>query len=151
MGGGRGGGHVDGGGTSCDLGAWGGNGACEMIIRAVALSGTGSLLANGSNGFGPNVAGSCTDAAGDTTSYTVTFANSGATAADGATAKDLPGQGLSCPVFSCSASLLPIPASCPAAASWPNLLTAGGLAISVFPAKSSVAFVVNCNVTATGQ
>ena len=268
MGGGGGGGHVDGGGNSCDLGAWGGNGAGIIIVRAATFSGTGSLLANGSNGFGPNVAGGCTDAAGGagaggtvlaavttglsgraisanggtgatssytahgpgggggggvvyynsasgapsitatggpngldtptvspvtawfattgtvsaltasttilttgcstvldvtktdavssvqaggTTSYTVTFVNSGATAADGATAKDLPGQGLSCTVFSCSASLLPIPASCPAAASWPNLLTAGGLAISVFPAKSSVTFIVNCNVTATGQ
>ena len=268
MGGGGGGGHVDGGGTNCDLGAWGGNGAGIIIVRAAALAGAGSLLASGNNGFGPNVAGSCTDAAGGagaggtvlaavtsglsgrainvnggagatssysqhgpgggggggvvyynsgagspsitatggpngldtptifpvtpwfattgsvsvltasttsftagcstvldvtktdavssvqaggTTSYTVTFINSGATAANGATAKDVPSQGLSCTVFSCTASLLPIPASCPAAAAWPNLLTATGLTIPVLPAKSSVTFIVNCNITATGQ
>ncbi len=268
MGGGGGGGHVDGGGTNCDLGAWGGNGAGIIIVRAAALAGTGSLLASGNNGLGPNAAGNCTDAAGGagaggtvlaavtsglsgrainvnggagaassysqrgpgggggggvvyynsgagspsitatggpngldtptitpispwfattgtvsiltasttsftascstvldvtktnavssvqaggTTSYTVTFINSGATAANGATAKDVPSQGLSCTVFSCSASLLPIPASCPAAAAWPNLLTATGLTIPVLPAKSSVTFIVNCNITATGQ
>ena len=268
MGGGGGGGHVDGGGTNCDLGAWGGNGAGIIIVRAAALAGTGSLLASGNNGFGPNAAGNCTDAAGGagaggtvlaavtsglsgrainvnggagaassysqhgpgggggggvvyynsgagspsitatggpngldtptitpispwfattgtvsiltasttsftagcstvldvtktnavssvqaggTTSYTVTFINSGATAANGVTAKDVPSQGLSCTVFSCSASLLPILASCPAAAAWPNLLTATGLTIPVLPAKSSVTFIVNCNITATGQ
>ena len=268
MGGGGGGGHVDGGGTNCDLGAWGGNGAGIIIVRAAALAGAGSLLASGNNGFGPNAAGNCTDAAGGagaggtvlaavtsglsgrainvnggagaassysqhgpgggggggvvyynsgagspsitatggpngldtptitpispwfattgtvsiltasttsftagcstvldvtktnavssvqaggTTSYTVTFINSGATAANGTTAKDVPSQGLSCTVFSCSASLLPIPASCPAAAAWPNLLTATGLTIPVLPAKSSVTFIVNCNITATGQ
>ena len=268
MGGGGGAGHVDGGGTNCDLGAWGGNGAGVMIIRAATLSGTGSLLANGGNGFRPNTAGSCTDAAGGagaggtilaavntglsgrvisanggtgasssysqhgpgggggggvvyynsgagvpsitatggangldtptispvspwfattgtvsaltasttsfttscstvldvtktnavssvqaggTTSYTVTFSNSGATAADGAIAKDLPSQGLSCTVSSCTAGLLPIPATCPVAATWPNLITPGGLPIPGLPAKSSVTFVVTCNVTATGQ
>ena len=268
MGGGGGGGHVDGGGTNCDLGAWGGNGAGVMIIRAATLSGAGSLLASGGNGFAPNTAGACTDAAGGagaggtvlaavntglsgrtvnvsggagatssysqhgpgggggggvvyynsgagtpsitanggpngldtptitatsawfattgtvsalttsitsfntacstvldvtktdavtavqaggTTTYTVTFVNSGATAADGAVAKDLTSPGLSCTVFSCAPSLLPIPASCPAAASWPSLLTPAGLALPVLPSKSSVTFVVKCNVTATGQ
>ena len=268
MGGGGGGGHVDGGGTNCDLGAWGGNGAGIMIVRAATLSGMGSLLANGGNGFGPNLAGGCTDAAGGagaggtvlaavstglagravnvaggtgatssysqhgpgggggggvvyynsgagtpavtanggangldtltispvsawfattgsvsalttavttfttlcstvldvtktdavttvqaggTTSYTVTFVNSGSTAADGAVAKDLPSSGLSCTVFSCAASTLPIPASCPPVAAWPALLTVAGLPIPALPAKSSVTFVVKCNVTATGQ
>ena len=264
MGGGGGGGHVD----NCDAGAFGGNGAGVMILRAAALSGTGSLLANGGNGFRPNAGTGCTDAAGGagaggtilaavntglsgrvinanggtgasssysqhgpgggggggvvyynsgagvpsitatggangldtptispispwfattgtvsaltasttffttncstvldvtktnavasvqaggTTSYTVTFSNSGFTAADSATARDIPSQGLSCTVSSCTASLLPIAAICPADAAWPNLLTAGGLSLSGFPAKSSITFVVLCNVTATGQ
>ena len=64
MGGGGGGGHVDGGGSNCGLGAWGGNGAGIVLIRAAALSGTGSVLATGGNGFAPNVAGGCSDAAG---------------------------------------------------------------------------------------
>ena len=264
MGGGGGGGHID----NCDVGAWGGNGAGVMIVRAAALSGTGSLLANGGNGFGPNAGTGCTDAAGGagaggtilaavntglsgrvinanggkgasssysqhgpgggggggvvyynsgagvpsitatggangldtptispispwfattgtvsaltasttsfttncstvldvtktnavtavqaggTTSYTVTFSNSGATAADGAIAKDLPSQGLSCTVSSCTPSLLPIPATCPPAAAWPNMLTPAGLPLPGLPAKSSITFVVTCNVTATGQ
>ena len=64
MGGGGGAGHVDGGGTNCALGGWGGNGGGIVIVRAASLAGTGGLQSNGSNGFAPNVAGACTDAAG---------------------------------------------------------------------------------------
>ncbi|MEO8002790.1 MAG: hypothetical protein ABI644_13020 [Arenimonas sp.] len=64
MGGGGGAGHVDGGGTNCQNGGWGGNGGGIVIVKAGSFSGTGSLLADGNDGFRPNTAGSCTDAAG---------------------------------------------------------------------------------------
>lgn len=64
MGGGGGAGHVDGGGTNCQLGGWGGNGGGIIIARVGSLAGAGNVLANGRNGFTPNTAGSCTDAAG---------------------------------------------------------------------------------------
>jgi mucin-19 len=65
LGGGGGGGHVDGGGTNCDQGAWGGNGGGLIVVRAAAMAGTGSVLANGANGFEPNfTVGTCTDAGG---------------------------------------------------------------------------------------
>ncbi len=270
LGGGGGAGHVDGGGTNCDLGGWGGNGGGLIVLRAAALVGTGNLLANGANGFEPNfTAGACTDAgggagaggtiaaavttglggrtvqasggnganssysqhgpgggggggviyyntagaapsalaaggtngtdrgnvtppagpwfstsgtgsvlagpttafspacstilsvtktngvtavqAGGTTSYTVTFINSGATAADGAIAVDTPSTGLACTVQSCTPSVTPIAATCPVVGQWPNLLTLSGVAIPALPALANVAFVVACDVTATGQ
>lgn len=64
MGGGGGAGHVDGGGTTCQNGGWGGNGGGIVIVKAGQFSGSGSLLADGNDGFRPNTAGSCTDAAG---------------------------------------------------------------------------------------
>jgi mucin-19 len=270
LGGGGGAGHADGGGTSCELGAWGGNGGGLIVVRAAAMAGAGNLLANGTNGFEPNfTAGACTDAgggagaggtivaavttglggrtlqasggnganssysqhgpgggggggviyyntggaapsavvtggangtdrgnltppagpwfstsgtgsvlagpvstftpvcstvlnvtktdgvasvqAGGTTNYTVTFTNSGATAADGATATDAPSPGLVCTVQSCAASTAPITATCPAAAQWPGLLTPSGVVLPSLPALSNVSFAVACNVTATGQ
>lgn len=270
LGGGGGAGHADGGGTSCELGAWGGNGGGLIVVRAATMTGTGGLLANGANGFEPSfTAGGCTDAgggagaggtivaavtnglagrtvqaaggiganssysqhgpgggggggviyyntaggapstlatggangtdrgnafppaapwfsttgngsvlagptsvftpacstvlavtktdaitsvqAGGTTSYTVTFTNSGASAADAAVAKDTPGAGLACTVLSCTASSTPIAAVCPAAAQWPNLLSPAGLALPTLPALGSVSFVLACDVTATGQ
>lgn len=270
LGGGGGGGHVDGGGTSCELGARGGNGGGLVVVRAASITGAGSMLANGANGFEPNFAvGACTDAgggagaggtlvvaagtglagrslqalggnganssysqhgpgggggggaiyyntaggaptasanggatgtdrgnltppagpwfsttgngtvlagptsvftsacstvlsvsktdgvtsvaSGGTTSYTVTFSNSGASAADGATVSDTPSAGLACSVQSCSATPSPVAASCPAPALWPNLLSPAGVALPSLPALTSVSFVLLCNVTATGQ
>jgi uncharacterized repeat protein (TIGR01451 family) len=55
---------VDGGGTNCNLGGWGGNGGGIIIARVGNISGTGNLLANGRAGAPPNTAGSCTDGAG---------------------------------------------------------------------------------------
>jgi uncharacterized repeat protein (TIGR01451 family) len=269
LGGGGGAGHTDGGGTNCELGAWGGNGGGLIVVRAASMTGTGSLLANGANGFEPNfTAGACTDAgggagaggtivaavtngltgrtvqaaggnganssysqhgpgggggggviyyntaggapstlvaggangtdrgnvlppaapwfstagngsvlagptsvftpacstvlsvtktnavtsvqAGGTTSYTVTFTNSGATSADAAVAKDTPSAGLVCTVQSCTASSTPIPAVCPAAAQWPNLLSPAGVTLPTLPALGSISFVLACGVTATG-
>lgn len=88
--------------------------------------------------------------AGGTTSYTVTFTNTGSTAANNATVTDNPGVGLSCSVASCTASTTPIAAACPAPAQLPNLLT-GGVSLPTFPPQSTVTFVVSCGVTATGQ
>lgn len=269
LGGGGGAGHVDGGGTACESGGWGGNGGGIVIVRAAGLAGAGSLLANGSNGFLPNIPGACTDAgggagaggsvlvaisaglagrtisvnggaganssysrhgpgggggggviyfnspggaptatanggvngldggnappaapapyfstpgaisanntsvvsftnacstalsvsktnavssvtAGGTTSYTVTFTNTGFTAADGSNASDKPSAGLVCSVASCAGSTTPIAVICPAPAQWPNLLSPGGVSLPGFPALSTITFVVNCNITATG-
>jgi uncharacterized repeat protein (TIGR01451 family) len=88
--------------------------------------------------------------AGGTTSYTVTFTNTGFTAADGSNASDTPSAGLVCSVASCAASTSPIAGVCPAPAQWPNLLTPGGLLLPGFPPGGTITFVVNCNVTATG-
>ncbi len=270
LGGGGGAGHVDGGGTNCELGARGGNGGGLVVVRAASMAGTGNVLANGANGFEPNfTAGGCTDAgggagaggtlvvavgtglagrnlqaiggnganssysqhgpgggggggaiyyntagaaptatanggatgtdrgnltppagpwfsttgngtvlagpttvftsacstvlsvsktdgaasvlSGGSTSYTITFTNSGATAADGATVTDTPSAGLSCTVLSCTATSSPVAAACPAPALWPNLLSPAGVALPSLPALSSVSFVVLCDVTATGQ
>jgi uncharacterized repeat protein (TIGR01451 family) len=64
MGGGGGAGHVDGGGTNCQLGGWGGNGGGIIIARVGTFSGVGSFLADGRAGFRANESGNCTDAAG---------------------------------------------------------------------------------------
>jgi uncharacterized repeat protein (TIGR01451 family) len=94
--------------------------------------------------------GTTSIAAGSTATYTVTFTNSGNTAADGSVVKDAPSAGLSCSVLSCAASLTPIAGSCPLSAQWPDLLTGGGLTLPTFPAKSTLTFVVQCQVIATG-
>jgi uncharacterized repeat protein (TIGR01451 family) len=125
-----------------------------------STSGNGSVLAGPTSAFTPACStvlsvtktnGITTVQAGGTTSYTVTFTNSGATAADGAIAVDTPSAGLACAVQSCTPSAAPIAPACPGAAQWPNLLTPSGVAIPALPALSSVTFVVACNVTATGQ
>ena len=85
-------------------------------------------------------------ASGSTTSYTVTFANTGPAAANGAIVKDTPSAGLSCSVASCTASGAGV---CPGLL--PNLLTGGGLTLASFATGSTLSFVVNCGVTATGQ
>jgi uncharacterized repeat protein (TIGR01451 family) len=92
--------------------------------------------------------GTNTVTAGGTTSYTVTFANVGPAAADGSVARDVPSAGLSCSVASCTATGTGV---CPVAGQYPNLLAGGGLTLSSFASGATLSFVVNCNVTATGQ
>ena len=268
LGGGGGAAHVDGGGTNCNLGGRGGNGGGMIIVRALNLAGTGSLLANGLAGIPPNTAGSCTDGAGaggaggtilaavplglagrslqanggagafssydrhgpgggggggavyytaaggapvvsvagaasgrdlgnldgtqdawfstpgatstvvvpttaftascstaisitktnavtsltagGTTSYTVTVANLGATAVDGATVSDQPSPGLVCTVASCTATTTPLLSVCPASGAWPTMFVLPGVVVPKLPPSGSMTFVVNCNVTATG-
>jgi uncharacterized repeat protein (TIGR01451 family) len=94
--------------------------------------------------------GTGTVTSGTTTTYTVTFVNSGPSSADGAIATDQPGTGLSsCSVLSCNASGgSPVGASCPATPA--NLLTPGGTSVPSLPAGGSVAFAVQCTVSASG-
>ena len=97
-------------------------------------------------------------AAGGTTSYTLTFSNSGGYAADNALIKDTQSAGLSCTSVTCTSTTGA--ASCPtglvlatpkAAASVPNLFNDTGITIPAFPAVSTVVLTVVCSVTATGQ
>ena len=92
--------------------------------------------------------GTNTLTAGGTTSYTVTFTNSGPAAADGTLLKDAPSAGLSCTVASCTPTGNGV---CPAPALFPNLLTPSGLTLASFASGSTLTFAVNCGVTATGQ
>ncbi len=83
---------------------------------------------------------------GQTTSYTVTVANLGPSAATGAVLTDPPVTGLSCTSVTCSvtggAAVCPAPLTIAAIQS--------GVAIATFPANSSLSFVVQCGVIATG-
>lgn len=101
--------------------------------------------------------GLSTVAAGSTTSYTVTFSNTGF-AADNAIIKDTPSAGLSCTSVTCTATTGG--ANCPVglplgvavlASAVPNLFNGTGIAIVNFPAPSTIVLRVNCSVTATGQ
>jgi uncharacterized repeat protein (TIGR01451 family) len=95
--------------------------------------------------------------AGSTTAYTVTFANGGPSAANGALVKDSASAGLQCTAVTCAAttggascptSLLPLGSVVPTGST--NFFGTGET-ITTFPANSSVSLVVNCSVTATGQ
>jgi uncharacterized repeat protein (TIGR01451 family) len=93
--------------------------------------------------------GSTALTAGSTTNYTITFANSGPSAADGALIRDVSSAGLgACSVISCTPAGIPTPAVCPSPLS--NLLTPAGAIIATFPSNSSLTYVVQCGVTATG-
>ena len=83
---------------------------------------------------------------GGVTAYTVTVANLGPNAANGAVLGDPVVTGLSCSSVTCVATG---GAVCPAS---PNIagLQGAGLTIPTFPASSELVFVVNCAITATG-
>jgi uncharacterized repeat protein (TIGR01451 family) len=95
--------------------------------------------------------------AGSTTSYTVTFANAGPSAANGALIKDAASAGLVCTSVTCAATTGG--ASCPSSMTpqgtlvptGSTLFFGTGETITTFPANSSVTLLVNCGVTATGQ
>jgi uncharacterized repeat protein (TIGR01451 family) len=87
--------------------------------------------------------------AGTTATYTVTYVNSGPSAANNALIRDVSSAGLSnCTVLSCTPAGAPTPATCPATPA--NLLTPAGTTIPVFPSNSSVTLLVRCAVSATG-
>lgn len=84
--------------------------------------------------------------AGQTTTYTVTFANLGPSPADNSVIKDVTSVGLgNCTVASCTSAGL---ATCPP--SFTGFFSPTGVAIPTFPANSTVTLQVSCGVTATG-
>jgi uncharacterized repeat protein (TIGR01451 family) len=86
--------------------------------------------------------------AGGVTSYTVTVANTGPSAADNAVVSDPASAGLSCTAaVPCSGTG---GATC-GAATIPAATLQGGFTIPSFPSGSVLTLVVSCNVTATGQ
>jgi uncharacterized repeat protein (TIGR01451 family) len=87
--------------------------------------------------------------AGETTTYTVTFTNSGPSNGTGSVVLDSPSPGLSnCTVVSCTGTGTPTPASCPATPA--NLLVGPGATVPNFPANTSLVFTVRCRASATG-
>lgn len=84
--------------------------------------------------------------AGQTTSYTITVSNLGPSDGSGSVVTDPPATGLSCASVLCST--VSGAAICPSSLSLGAFQT--GVAIPTLPANSSVAFVLNCDVTATG-
>ncbi len=84
---------------------------------------------------------------GQTTSYTVTVANSGPNAANDSLLQDPPVTGLNCAAVSCTAST---PAGlCPLSAPISSL-QGSGVTLTSLPANSTLFFSVTCGVTATG-
>ena len=87
---------------------------------------------------------------GSTNAYTITVANGGPAAADGAVLKDPSATGLNCTSITCAETG---GASCPLPAQlFVSALQSGtGLAIPTFPSGGTVTFVLSCTVTATGE
>ena len=106
------------------------------------VAGTTSLTISKTDGVANVVAGS-------TTSYTITVANLGPTAAPGATLTDPPAAGLSCTSVTCAVSAGT--ATCPASPTVAALQSTGLQITPTFNANSTVTFKVTCSVTATGQ
>ena len=101
--------------------------------------------------------GTNTLTAGGTTSYIVTFSNTGGFAANNSIIRDMVSPGLVCNTVTCTSATGG--ASCPAglalntpiaASTVPNFFNATGLSLSIFPASSSVVIKVDCSITATG-
>jgi uncharacterized repeat protein (TIGR01451 family) len=84
--------------------------------------------------------------AGSTTQYQITVSNAGPAWASLAVVKDAPSSGLNCSTLTCAAGG---GASCPGSLPVATF-TASGLAIPIFPAGSSVTFLLTCSVVATG-
>lgn len=94
--------------------------------------------------------GTVTLVAGTSTTYTVTFANIGPGNGAGSVVRDVPSAGLAgCTVVSCTGAGTPTAATCPATPA--NLLLPGGATLPSFPANSTLTFLVQCGVTATGS
>lgn len=87
---------------------------------------------------------------GSTNSYTITVANGGPAAADGALVYDPPATGLDCSgALTCSATGL---ATCPIPVQlFVTSLQTTGVTIPSFPSGTTVSLVFSCLVTATGE
>ena len=106
------------------------------------VAGTTSLTISKTNGVNSLIAG-------QTTSYTITVANLGPTAAPGTVLTDPAVTGLSCTSVTCTSTAANM---CPASPSISALQQSTGLQISpTFAANTTATFVVRCGVTATGQ
>jgi uncharacterized repeat protein (TIGR01451 family) len=90
--------------------------------------------------------GITTTLAGQSVSYTLTFANAGPSPADGALVKDTPSSGLTCTSLVCTPTA---GASC-GAITVGTLTSPAGHALPTFAAGSTVTVVLTCQVTATG-
>ena len=87
--------------------------------------------------------------AGQTTSYTITLANSDGSTAPGTVLKNPVATGLNCTIVTCAFTAGV--ASCPSPLSM-GVLQSTGLSITPsFDVGSTVTFVVSCGVTANGQ
>ncbi len=84
---------------------------------------------------------------GSTTSYTITVANLGPAAADGALVADPDVDGLTCTAVSCVTTG---GASCPTPPLSLATFQNTGIPVSPFPSGSTATFVLLCNVDATG-
>ena len=92
-------------------------------------------------------------AAGSVTNYTITVSNTGLSAANGATLRDIPSAGLVCTSITCNTAASTT--ACPAAGNGVGQLsisnvTNAGVLLDL-PANSTLSFNVSCNVVATGQ
>jgi uncharacterized repeat protein (TIGR01451 family) len=118
-----------------------GTGAAPAQTATVAtpIQRIANLSINKTNGLSTVIAG-------ETTSYTITVSNFGPSDADGAVVKDPPANGLSCTSVLCNVASGA--AACPAALTLTSFQS--GVAIPAFPANSSLVFLLNCGVTATG-
>ncbi|MDO9358470.1 MAG: hypothetical protein Q7T70_05730 [Polaromonas sp.] len=114
----------------------------SSVPTAIGVTNLSITKSNGVNGV----------VAGSTVSYTLTAANNGPTAADGARIYDPVTPGLSCTAApTCVASA---GATCPAgltAAQVQNPLAPTGVAIPTFGGGSTVTITMTCGVTASGQ
>jgi len=88
--------------------------------------------------------------AGGTIAYTIVVTNTGPSAANNALLQDPAATGLACTSVVCTAATGAASCGSLTAVTLP-LLQGSGIVLNNFPAGSSYTFVVNCNVTATGQ
>lgn len=105
------------------------------------INGTTSLTIGKTNGVGTLIAG-------QTTSYTITVANLGPTAAPGTTLTDPAATGLNCTSVTCTSTAANM---CPAGPTIAALQSTGLQITPTFAASTTASFVVTCGVTATGQ
>lgn len=116
------------------------NAGCAYENTLIARQGNLSILKT--NAVGSMVAG-------QTTSYTITAANAGPSAANNALLTDPAVTGLSCTTVTCSVASGSATCPVPPALSIANL-QGGGVTLANLPPSSSLNFLVGCTVTATG-
>jgi uncharacterized repeat protein (TIGR01451 family) len=91
--------------------------------------------------------GVTTTQSGELLNYTVTFANAGPSAADGAVVKDTPSAGLNCISLVCT----PTGGALCGTMTVTSFTSAGGHVLPSLPSGSTVTVVLSCQVTASGR